>query len=240
MCRTSRVRMRPCLQIECPNGGRRDECDECGSCEQCDHTCSICLDTIKNDDVLGSTITSCGHRFHSACLERHKNQAILDSQHDGTDLIVSMNHHGFHCPNCREKLGHTVESPYGLWYERSSSEVARTALLSMYTKLLSMDTQTYKSCGQEYKLVFVQRCEDRARRSPEFDEILREQQEAQRSFATVDRKEGAASWHAYARLSRTTSRILTFYLKCGELDKGYIIPLVDAWLSEHGLKHPLL
>ena len=205
MCRTSRVRMRPCLQIECPNGGRRDECDECGSCEQCDHTCSICLDTIKNDDVLGSTITSCGHRFHSACLERHKNQAILDSQHDGTDLIVSMNHHGFHYPNCREKLGHTVESPYGLWYERPSSEVARTALLSMYTKLLSM-----------------------------------EQQEAQRSFATVDRKEGAASWYAYARLSRTTSRILTFYLKCGELDKGYIIPLVDAWLSEHGLKHPLL
>lgn len=236
--------MRCPLRIISPDDDRYEVYERCDGRDRCDlyepyePTCSICIESIKPDDVLGSTTTSCGHVFHSTCLERHKNQAILDSTYDGTELITSMNHHGFHCPNCREKLETSSESPRGLWYERPSSEAARTALLSMYTALLSI--KKYEAARPEYKLLFVQRCEDRARKSSEFDGILSEQQEAQRKFATIDRNNESESWRAYVRLSRSTARMLTFYLSHGDLDHELIRPLVDAWLSENGLKHPLI
>lgn len=230
--------MRFPLRILCPDDDRYEGCERCDGRDPHEPTCSICIESIKPDDVLGSTTTSCGHVFHSTCLERHKNQAILDSIYDGTGMITSLDHHGFHCPNCREKLETTSESPRGLWYERPSSEAARTALLSMYTALLSI--KKCKSTRPEHKLLFVQRCEDRARKSSDFDDILREQQEAQRNFATIDRNNESESWRAYVRLSRSTARMLTFYLSYSNLDHELIRPLVDAWLSENGLKHPLI
>ena len=198
--------------------------------------CSICLDDIEHDDVLGISNTHCGHVFHTVCLQRHMGQAVIDSNVEDQECLITETHPGFRCPNCREPLDDmndmndmkTTSPPCGLWYSRPPTQVAFDALLCMYT-------QRHKSKRSDEKFRFVQTTAERARNNVRFVDVLKVQQEAQRTFSHVDRLNDTDVYRAYNRLRVTTTQMLELYLQSSGWSKELYRPLLDAQLTKYGL-----
>lgn len=105
--------------------------------------------------------------------------------------------------------------------------------------LLDMYTQTHKSNERkrrdECKLRFVQTTAEKARTKTDFLRVLKAQQEAQRTFASVDRKNESHVYKAYGRLSLTTAQMLDFYLQCSDWSEEHYKPLLCEQLQTYGL-----
>lgn len=199
--------------------------------------CSICLECIEEDDVLGRFKTECGHLFHTVCLQRHKGQAVIDAEKNDEGCFIARDHPGFHCPNCRthlreDRVDRSSQTTHVPWYSNPPSQVALDAMLSMYM-------QRYKSNKtnrrDEYKLCFVQTTAERARAKAGFAVHLKAQQDAQRTLASVDRNNQDSMYKAYNALSRSTARMLEFYLQCTDWSREEYRPLIQSQLQTYGL-----
>lgn len=155
-------------------------------------------------------------------------QAVIDGNQE---VRISEDHHGFHCPNCRERLYQDMSSktrPCELWYSSPPSQVAFGALLSMYT-------QKYKTERREDKFRFVQTTGEKARTNARFSNVLRAQQRAQQQFSSVDRMNQKDVYRAYNQLSKTTAQMLDFYLQCSDWSGEHYKPLLESQLQKYGL-----
>lgn len=191
--------------------------------------CSICLDAIENDDVLGVSHTHCGHVFHTVCLQRHMGQAVIDAKVDDCQCLITEDHHGFHCPNCRERLetNHSMGTK-GFWYSSPPSQVAFDALLVMYN-------QRHKTKRRDEQFKFVHTTAETARRNSQFATVLETQREAQRNFSCVNRMNDVEVYRAYTCLSITTAQMLEFYLQYSGWSKEHYKPLLESQLQKYGL-----
>lgn len=196
--------------------------------------CSICLESIEDDDVLGRFKTECGHVFHTVCLQRHKGQVIIDAEKNEEGCYITRDHPGLHCPNCRTHLKEdqpTRTSPIP-WYSNPPSQVALDAMLGMYTQRHKSDRTSRRD---EHKLCFVQTTAERARTRAGFAWHLKAQQDAQRAVASVDRRDQSGAYKAYKELSRSTARMLEFYLQSTDWSQAEYRPLIQSQLQTYGL-----
>lgn len=179
--------------------------------------CSICLDTVEENDVFGVSKTRCGHIFHTTCLQRHETQ---------TTLNVMNNQQGFHCPNCRQHLDCTMEESSKRWFQLAPSRVIQMAIFSLYKykhKVSHIDDKKM--------LQFVQSCEDKVRCKPGHANILKKQQDAQHVYEHADRNNYIEMFKASRQLSQTTMHTLVFYLDDHKEHKH----MIEQWMRSVGL-----
>jgi len=197
--------------------------------------CSICLDNIEQDDVLGVSHTCCGHTFHTVCLQRHMGQIVIDAKLKDQQLFIKEDHPGFHCPNCRERLHVLNTTSRGSWYSSPPSQVAFDALFLMYNQRHKTKDTGGDTDRHDEKFRFAQITTEKARNTSCFVNILRAQQAAQRKFSSVDRKNEGEVYRAYKQLSLTTAQMLDLYLQCSGWSKEHYKPLLESQMKNYGL-----
>ena len=164
-------------------------------------------------------------------------QAVIDAKVDKQTCLITEDHPGFHCPNCRTRLEEDVTvttRPCGLWYSSPPSQVALDALLVMYNQKHKWRRR------DENKFRFVQTTVETARNNAQFETVLKAQQEAQREFSSVDRRDTSAVYQAYNRLSLSTAKMLKFYLQCTCWSEEHYKNLIGSQLEKYGLNTHVL
>ena len=69
------------------------------------HECGICLESFNLNE--SQTLLYCGHRYHSSCINRWKQQQMIGGQN-----LYTLYNHKHSCPTCRESYNRYQEWDY--------------------------------------------------------------------------------------------------------------------------------